>query len=163
MNLLFDKLYILQLQTYTHFYCSISRYIDDIFMTTNESVDEIQTVLNKAKTKDINIEIECTIDTSVNYLDVTITNENGHLRTSVYHKPTAEPYILPYTSDHPRHIHRNIPYAALLHAARLCSNVDDFNSERIRIDKSLLLNHYPPNFITARFRQFFTINDAMAV
>jgi hypothetical protein len=37
-------------------------------------------------------------------------------------------------SDHPSHIHHNIPYAALVHDARLCSHVDDFNSERIRID-----------------------------
>lgn len=163
MNLLFDKLYILQLQTYTHFYCSISRYIDDIFMTTNESVDEIQTVLNKAKTKDINIEIECTIDTSVNYLDVTITNENGHLRTSVYHKPTAEPYYLPYTSDHPHKYHRNIPYTALIRAARLCSNVHAFNLERIRIDMSLLLSEYPPKFITNQFLRFFQVHNAMPV
>ena len=132
-------------------------------MATNQIVEQFYIALEKAQKKDINIEILPAISASVNFLDVVITNDNGHLRTSIYHKPTAEPYILPYTSDHPRHIHRNIPYAALLHAARLCSNVDDFNSERIRIDMSLLLNHYPPNFITARFGQFFTINDAMAV
>ena len=61
-----------------------------------------------------NIKINYQIDISVDFLDVTITNENGLLRTSIYHKPAAEPYILPYTSTHPRHIHRNIPYAALL-------------------------------------------------
>ncbi len=49
----------------------------------------------------MNIEIDYTIDTSVNYLDVMIINENSHLKTCVYHKPTAEPYYLPYKSDHP--------------------------------------------------------------
>ena len=141
----------------------LSRYIDDIFMTTNQTIDEINVELEKAKKKDSNIEIDATIRASVNFLDVTITNEDGHLRTSVYHKPTAEPYILPYTSDHPRHIHRNIPYAALLRAARICSHVDDFNSGRIRIDMSLLLNDYPPDFISKRFHQFFSLNDAVPV
>ena len=122
---------------------SLSRYIDDTFMTTNQTIDEIHIELRKAEKKDINIEINASLSTSVNFLDVTIVNEDGHLRTSVYHQPTAEPYFLPYTSDHPRHIHRNIPYAALFRDARIYSHVDDFNSERIRIDMSLLLNGYP--------------------
>jgi hypothetical protein len=81
-------------------------------MTTNETIyDEFHIELEKAKKKDINIQIESTIITTVNFLDLIITNENGQLRASIYHKPTAEPYILPYTSDHSHHIHRNIPYA----------------------------------------------------
>ena len=78
-------------------------------MTTNQTIEEINIELDKARNRDINIQVDLTISMSVNFLDVTITNEDGHLRTSVYHKPTAEPYILPYTSDHPRHVHRNIP------------------------------------------------------
>ncbi|CAF3969206.1 unnamed protein product [Rotaria sordida] len=139
------------------------RYIDDIFMTTNQTTNEIINELNKAAQKDINIQIEYKISTSVDFLDVTITNENGHLRTSIYHKPTAEPYILPFTSDHPRHIHRNIPYAALLRAVRLCSHVDDFHMERIRIDMSLLLNHYPPKFITKHIDRFFRLNNVISI
>ncbi|CAF1527147.1 unnamed protein product, partial [Rotaria sordida] len=72
-------------------------------------------------------------------------------------------YILPYGSDHPRHIHRNIPYGALVRAARICSHINDFTSERIRIDISLLLNHYPPNFITKQFQRLFRLNNAMSV
>jgi hypothetical protein len=141
----------------------LTRYIDDIFMTTNQTIEQINIELDKARNRDINIQVDLTISMSVNFLDVTITNEDGHLRTSVYHKPTTEPYILPYTSDHPRHIHRNIPYAALLRAARICSHVDDFNSERLRIDMSLLLNNYPPNYISKQFHRFFTQNHALSV
>ncbi|CAF3432854.1 unnamed protein product [Rotaria socialis] len=139
------------------------RYIDDIFMATNQTAIEIEQQLKKMMNKDINIKINYEINTSVNFLDLTITNENGQLKTSIYHKPTTEPYILPFTSDHPRHIHRNIPYAALMRAARLCSNVNDFNSEQIRIDMSLLLNNYPPKLIKRQFHRFFTSNDAMSV
>ncbi|CAF3646291.1 unnamed protein product, partial [Rotaria sp. Silwood2] len=46
-----------------------------------------------------------------------IITEQGQLRTCIYPKPAAGPFILPYTSEYPRHIHRNIPYAALLGAA----------------------------------------------
>src|SRR4051794_15867654 len=129
-------------------------------MTTNQTNKEINGELENARHKDMNIKIEATISTSVHFLDVIITNGNRQLRTSIFHKPTAEPYILPYASDHPRHIHRNIPYATLLCAARICSHVDDFNSECIRIDISLLLNGYPTNFISKKFNQFFHFNDA---
>ena len=136
------------------------RYIDDIFMTTNQTIEEINIELIKAQNKDINIEIESTISTSVNYLDVTITNESGRLRTTVYHKPTAQPYYLPYTSDHPHQYHRNIPYCALLRAARLCSSVNDFNQERLRIDVTLLLSDYPSKVISNEFLRFFQVNNA---
>ena len=132
-------------------------------MTSNEPIHIITKQLDTTSTKDINIKINYDVNTTVNFLDVTITNEQGRLRTSVYHKSAAEPYILPYTSDHPRHIHRNIPYAALLRAARLCSNVEDFDAECIRLDVSLLLNDYPPIFIKVQMDRFFRLNQAMLV
>ncbi|CAF1548524.1 unnamed protein product, partial [Adineta ricciae] len=153
-----------ELIAYIHQHNGIyGRYIVDIFIVTNQSLAEVQLELRKAQTKDINIKITPVIGTSVNFLDVIVINENGHLRTSIYHKPTAQPYFLPYTSDHRRHIDRNIPYTALLRAARLCSNVEDFDIERIRIDMSLLLNHYPPRFISYYFNKFFENNNAVSV
>ena len=139
------------------------RYIDDGFMTTNLTREEIDTKMKEADRKDPNIRITYTIASAVAFLDVTISNGDGRLTTSVFHKPAAEPYVLPYTSDHPRHVHRNIPYAALLRAARICSNVHDFDLERVRIDMALLLNEYPPAFISEHFHRFFELNNAMPV
>jgi len=92
-------------------------------------------------------------------LTVNITNENGRLKTMIYHKPTAEPYYLPYTSDHPHQYHRNIPYSTILRAARICSNVNDFNQERLRIEMTLLLCDYPPQIISNQFLRFFKQNN----
>lgn len=140
-----------------------SRYTDDIFMTTNQIIEEINVVLDRATNKDINIKIESVISMSVHFLDVTTTNDNGRLKTSIYHKSTTDPYILPYRSDHPRHIYQNIPYATLLRAARIYSYVNEFDSERVRIGMSLLLNNYPPNFISKQFSRFFQLNNAMSL
>ena len=81
----------------------------------------------------------------------------------MFHKPTVGFFILRYTSDHPRHVHRNIPYAALLRAARICSNVHDFTIERIRIDMSLLSNDDSPTFITKHVSRFFDQYNAQSV
>jgi hypothetical protein len=78
-------------------------------------------------------------------------------------KPAAEPYVLPFSSDHPRCIHINIPYEALLHAARYCSDVFAFDKERLNIEMILLLNGYPPRFFQRHFDQFFRLNQATHV
>lgn len=132
-------------------------------MTTNESIDIITNRLKRVQAKDSDIQINYQIAKSVDFLDVTIMNEQGRLKTLVYHKSAAEPYILPFTSNHPRHIHRNIPYAALLRAARLCSDIEDFHAECVRNDVSLLLNDYPSDFISQQRNRFFEVNHAMLV
>ncbi|CAF3167393.1 unnamed protein product, partial [Rotaria socialis] len=66
-------------------------------MTTNEPLDEITKELDNAAQKDVNIKIKFKISQSIEFLDMTITNHNGILKTSIYHKPTADPYYLPYT------------------------------------------------------------------
>ena len=118
--------------------------------------------MKEADSKDPNIRISYTIASVVDFLDVTISNDHGQLTTSLFHKSAAEPYVLPFTSDHPRHVHRNIPYAALLRAARICSNVRDFDLERVRIDMALLLNEYPPAFVSKYFNRFFELNNALS-
>ncbi|CAF3206763.1 unnamed protein product, partial [Rotaria sp. Silwood2] len=139
------------------------RYIDDVFMTTNSTYEEMKARLDNAHRKDPNIRISYCIQSTIDFLDVTVNNDNGHLKTYIFYKSAAEPYILPYTSDHPKHVFRNIPYAALLRAARICSNVEEFETERIRTDLSLLLNEYPPSFISKHFDRFFELNQARAI
>ena len=129
-------------------------YIDDIFISSNESLDSIKDLLDKESKKDVNIGINYNIHQSMEFLDVLIENNQGQWKTSVYRKPAAKPYILPYTSDHPRHIHSNTICTALLCAIRLSSDVQTFDQERWNIEISLLLNGYSPKFDTHHFERF---------
>ena len=97
------------------------------------------------------------------FLDVLIENNQRQLKTSVHRKPAAEPYILPYTSDHPRHIHSNTIYTALLRAIRLSSDLQTFDHGRLNSEVSLLSNGYPPKFITHHFKQFFLKYGALSI
>lgn len=131
-------------------------------MTTN-CWNQMKIQLSRAEKKDPNIGITISMGTTIEYLDVTAMNDQGNLKTSVYHKPAAEPYILPFLSEHPRHIHSNTIKGALFRAARLCSTVEDFDDERRRIEMTLLLNGYPVKFIRYHFKKFFHTNDTLVL
>jgi hypothetical protein len=77
-----------------------------------------------------NIKLVRQLGTSVSFLDVYIDNKSGKLATSVYHKEAAEPYIVPFKSDHPRHVFVNITDGAPMQAIRYSSTLPTFNEER---------------------------------
>ncbi len=58
----------------------------------------------------------------------------------MYHKEAAEPYIVPFNSDHPRHIFKNIIDTALLRAMCSSSTLAAFNKEQRSIKLMLLYN-----------------------
>jgi hypothetical protein len=97
-------------------------------------------MLDAANKVDPNIKLVPQLDTSVSFLDVFIENKNGTLTTSVFHKEATEPYIVPFESDHPRHIFRNIIDGALMRAIRHSSTLSVFNKERRSIKLMLLYN-----------------------
>ncbi|CAF2831392.1 unnamed protein product [Rotaria sp. Silwood2] len=116
------------------------RYIDDIFFTWNDSQEKLEELLNKLNCHHPNIKLEYKIGQCLPFLDVILSNNNGILSTSVYHKAAAEPYVLPFASDHPHHIFRNIIRAALVRAIRYSSTFEAFNIERRNIRLMLLYN-----------------------
>lgn len=108
------------------------RFIDDIFMIWNEdsnSLKEFITHLNNA-VPSINFTHEIS-KSQVNFLDTTITkNENGDVETDVYQKPTVTHRYLHWTSAHPPHLKRSIPYSQAL---RLRGIISDTKKLRTRI------------------------------
>ncbi|CAF4192638.1 unnamed protein product [Rotaria sp. Silwood2] len=131
------------------------RYIDDVFFTSNENETTIKEWLDSINQFHPNIKLTYTISQCLPFLDVLLQNQNGTLHTSVYHKPAAEPTLLSYVSDHPRHIFRNVIQTALIRAIRYSSTLEAFNFERRTIRLTLLYNKYPSIYINEQFQQFF--------
>lgn len=108
------------------------RFIDDIFMIwkgDSNSLEEFINHLNNAAPS-INFMHEIS-KRQVNFLDTTIIkNENGDVETDVYQKPTDTHPYLHWTSVHPPHLKRSIPYSQELRLRRICS---DTNKLRTRI------------------------------
>lgn len=129
------------------------RYIDDLFIMTNVCVSTLQGLVRFWNRLDTNIELSATIGPSAEYLDVKLGNRGGKLVSEVFHKPSHEPYYLPFSSVHATHIKRNIPFGALVRAIRYCSEYDAFKHEEARVTTALLLNGYSLNFILQQFRR----------
>ncbi|CAF4236052.1 unnamed protein product, partial [Rotaria magnacalcarata] len=132
------------------------RYIDDVFMTWNRSEEELRKLLDDVNTWHPNIKLDYKIGNSLPFLDVQLTNNNGTLATSVYHKPAAEPYVTPFTSDHPRHVFANILKTSVERATRYSSTFEELNNERRKIKLMLLYNGYPSTFIENEFKKYFS-------
>ncbi len=118
----------------------IHRYIDDIFFTSNQSLDTIDQMLDEANQFHPNIKLVRQLGTSVSFLDVLIENKNDTWATSVYHKEAAQPYIAPFKSDHPPHVFKNVIDGALMRALRYSSTLSAFNKERHSTKLMLLYN-----------------------
>jgi hypothetical protein len=116
------------------------RYIDDIFMTWDGSEEDLAKLLRQPNEHHTHIKLDYTIAKTLPFLDVLLTNDNGILFTSVYHKPAAEPYVAPFVSDHPRHVFVNIISTSLAHAVRYSLTFRAFNYERRYIKLALLYN-----------------------
>jgi hypothetical protein len=84
-------------------------------------LDTINQMLDQANNFHPNIELVYQFGPSVSFLDVLIKNKSEILATSVYHIEAADSYVVPFKSDHSRHIFRNIIDGALLRAVRYSS------------------------------------------
>ena len=116
------------------------RYIDDGFMTWNKSEQELRKLLDEANTWHHNIKLDYQIGRGLPFLDVLLTSQNGILSPSIYHKPSAEPYVIPFISYHPRHVFANIIQGALARAVLYSSTSEAFDHERRYIKLMLLYN-----------------------
>ncbi|CAF1626078.1 unnamed protein product, partial [Rotaria magnacalcarata] len=100
-------------------------------------------------------------------------NSNGALKTSVYHKEAAEPYVVPFGSDHPDHVFRNTIETGITKAVRYSATLSQFEEEIrqmklmfsimgkfqvfIHVSHSLYVTYsYPPRHIDRRLTKLFS-------
>ncbi|CAF4926550.1 unnamed protein product [Rotaria socialis] len=132
------------------------RYVDDIFFTSNDSLESIDQMLDEANNFHPNIKLVRQIGRSVPFLDVFIHNSKGALKTSVYHKEAAEPYVVPFGSDHPGHVFRNTVDTAITRAVRYSTTLLEFEEEIRQMKLMFLYNGYSPRHIYRRLTTLFS-------
>ena len=125
------------------------RYIDDIFMIWPYTREELHSFIyglnNSHPTLRFTHEVN---STTVSFLDVSITNNNqGEIHTSLYSKPTDAHLYLHYTSYHPKHQKRSIPYSQAIRLRRICSTIETFHEACNKLKNNLRNRGYPTQLI----------------
>ncbi|CAF4103023.1 unnamed protein product [Rotaria sordida] len=127
------------------------RYIDDIFIVINWPARHLFKQIDRWNHFDENIKLSENIGSTADFLDLHMENQDGQLITTVYQKPSYEPYYLPFNSVHPLHMKKNIIFTMLLRIIRYCSTFQAYLDERERLRLALLFNKYPNKIIEECF------------
>ncbi|CAF1279231.1 unnamed protein product [Rotaria sordida] len=135
------------------------RFRDDFFLTWSDSKDQLEILMNEVMVKQEQsptiLPLKIMIGTTINRLDLQLTNENGHLITKIYHDPDKDEYELPNKYDYYTNRPSSLLKAALKHAIRCCSKEVDFQKERQHIELCYLIRGFSLDFIAQCVEEFY--------
>ena len=107
----------------------LGRYIDDIIGIWTGSDEDIPSLF--LGVVDENVKLTYVFGgRSIEALDILISLENdGSVSTRLYRKPTEGTQFVHWSSNHPTHLKRSLPYSQLLRLKRNCTKIEDFLAE----------------------------------
>ena len=106
------------------------RYRDDVFEVWTHGLPKLLEFTDYINSLYPTIKFELVYsEHTLNDLDLTLHLKNGFIITDIYAKPTDSHLYLPFSSSHPAHCKRAIPYGVALRIRRNCST-DEFLNKR---------------------------------
>ena len=128
------------------------RYRDDIFDLWTQGLPKLLEFTDYINSLYPTIKFELVYpDSSLHVLDLTLHLKDGLIVTDIYSKPTDSHLYLPFSSSHPSHCKRAIPYGVALRIKRNCST-DDFLQTMCEEYKGYLkLQNYPADLVDKQF------------
>ena len=136
------------------------RYIDDIFMIWPHSYQELCFFLTALNSFHETIKFTSEIsDTAVNFLDVTVKKDNtGKIHTLLYTKPTDAHLYLHYSSFHPKHQKKSLPYSQALRLRRICSRTEYYEKAASDMLKHFTNRGYPTHLVRNAIQKALNID-----
>ena len=115
------------------------RYIDDIFFLWEHGEEKLKEFIEHLNEKHPTIKFTAEwSQTSINFLDVTVSVIGGKSATDSYVKPTDCDQYLHFLSCHPYHCKKRIPYSQALRLNRICSDPNSFDRRCNDLEKWLI-------------------------
>ena len=101
------------------------RYRDDIFDLWTQGESKLLEFTNYINSLYPTIKFELVYsEESLNVLDLTLHLQNGYIITDTYSKPTDSNLYFPFTTSHPYHCKKAIPYRVAFRVNRNCSTAE---------------------------------------
>lgn len=125
------------------------RYVDDCLVFIEGDSATAQHVLDYINTVHSNIKFTMEIEknSSINFLDLTITKVQEHLEFSIYRKPTQTDHTIPHDSNHPFR-YKIAAFNTYIHRLKSIPLSDSQFSTELNLIKQLAIsNGYPPTLI----------------
>ena len=131
------------------------RYIDDIFMIWTEGPDNLKIFIDYLNNIHSTIKFTSShSSTNIPSLDVSVSLTNdGSISTDLYTKPTDKHQHLLYSSCHPLHTEKAIPFSLALRLRRICSTDATFHTRTAQLTTYLLKRGYNRNFVNKQIRR----------
>ena len=141
------------------------RYVDDTFLIFDKQTNmELFFEYMNQQHNNIKFTKEIESDSTLPFLDVLITkNDDGHLSTSMYRKPTFTGLYLRWDSFVPKEYKKSLVKCPINRAWHICSCLDGFYKEVDYIKHILVNNGYPQNFIQTLVRKFVQLKSSSDV
>ena len=112
-------------------------------MIWTDGEDSLNDFLIHCNNQNKNIKFEQTIsNTSIPFLDVSVTLEGGKLTTDLYCKSMNKHQYLYHTSCHPKHTKTSLPYCLALCLCCICSSENLFQQCRNKMLHHLIARGY---------------------
>ena len=132
----------------------LRRYIDDyigISTSTKKELEDLMQYVNDfhpslSYTYDIS-------DTSVNFLDISISMTQRGLTTDISYKDTDTHSYLRYELAHPPSCRKGIPYSQFIRLRRICNNDHTFERRSDEMSEFLTQRGFPVNTIKNSHRR----------
>jgi hypothetical protein len=140
------------------------RYIDDINMIRTEGSDNLKIFIDYLN--NIHPTIKFTSSHSPNnvpFLDVNVFINDGIIETDLYCKPTDKHQHLLFSSCHPCHTKKAIPFSLALRLRRICSTDQAFNTRSAELTSYLLKRGYNRYFLSRQIERASNIPRNLAI
>jgi len=126
----------------------LGRLIDDIFFLYEYGETELLEFYNTLNNfhETIKFEINYSKD-SVNFLDTTTYITDCKIHTKLYSKPTDKKQYLHFSSCHPAHVKKAIPYSQALRYRRIIDVDTEKNSAIDLPENKFLIRYYDKNMV----------------
>jgi len=132
------------------------RYYHRGIFTWNKSSEDLAKCIKELNEQNADVPLTISSGMTARFLNAYIENRNGILYTRVYRDITTgqQPFLLPYSAEHARKLHRQWFRYSLARAIEYCPSFADFQEEYLHLELSFLANGYSLDFIKYLSSQF---------
>ena len=142
------------------------RFLDDIFMIWNDSLETLNFFIDSLNSFHPNIKFTYNISkSSVPFLDVSVSKDvTGKIVTDIFCKPTNMHLYLDFTSSHPLSCKRGIPFSQAKRYRRVISDDGTFMQSLDTLNRYFSDRNYPKSIIEKAFSKIegMSQNDALS-